>query len=380
MLLRDCKDKEKLLDILHLALGSQSRMKYRLSPQEWRDNLLIFQQHGIIAVVMHGISRYSANYLGLPSELLFEWLGKSLAVEAKLKSKYDQEKGFARKLRASNIPVVVLKGSAFAQYYPKPETRECGDLDCFLMGKKEEGDALVVAAGGKMEAGGYKHSHLYYNGLVIENHRFLTSFDNTLTGIKTERLLQKLIRVGCSPLDETSGLLKPSPLFNAFFLIKHASRHFLKEGINLRFLLDWFFFIKAEQYNVDWPKVFSMMKENHIYNFACVMTALCVERLGAQNVVEPLREASEKANARLTSMVFDDILTIRKPFFSENIFQKSLRILRRFYRMWVFRSLADEVYSRLVWNSMFYNSISNRKVKDVIVEDRIDKDGCLNEE
>lgn len=110
------------------------------------------------------------------------------------------------------------------------------------------------------------------------------------------------------------------------------------------------------------------------------MTALCVERLGAQNVVEPLREASEKANARLTSMVFDDILTIRKPFFSENIFQKSLRILRRFYRMWVFRSLADEVYSRLVWNSMFYNSITNRKVKDVIVEDRIDKDGCLNEE
>ena len=115
MLLRDCKDKEKLLDILHLALGSQSRMKYRLSPQEWRDNLLIFQQHGIIAVVMHGISRYSANDLGLPSELLFEWLGKSLVVEAKLKNKFDQEKGFARKLRASNIPVIVLKGSAFAQ-------------------------------------------------------------------------------------------------------------------------------------------------------------------------------------------------------------------------------------------------------------------------
>ena len=31
------------------------------------------------------------------------------------------------------IPVVVLRGMAFAQYYPNPLFRECGDLDCCMM-------------------------------------------------------------------------------------------------------------------------------------------------------------------------------------------------------------------------------------------------------
>jgi hypothetical protein len=113
------------------------------------------------------------------------------------------------------------------------------------MGKKAEGDKVVVEIGGKMKEAGYKHSHLLYRGLTIENHQFITSFDNSKLGIRTEQLLQSLIKEGYTPIGDTK-LLNPCAEFNALFLIKHAQRHFIKEGIRIRYLLDWALFLKAE--------------------------------------------------------------------------------------------------------------------------------------
>ena len=188
---------------------------------------------------------------------------------------------FAKKLSEHGIQTTVLKGLAYASYYPSPYQRESGDLDCYLMGKKEEGDRIVVEIGGRMEEAGYKHSHLYYKSLTIENHNFITSFDNTKLGVKTERLLQEIIKDGCRPIGD-SKLLNPSADFNALFLIKHAQRHFIKEGICIRHLLDWAFFLKAESKNVNWAKVLPLMEECRILKFAQVLTTLCVDKLGMQ--------------------------------------------------------------------------------------------------
>ena len=359
---RTCKDREPLLGLIRLALGAKETLPFCLSSKEWTDFLSVLQQQGIIAVVMNGISKFNASDLGITSDILFKWVGKALAVETMLKMKFEHEKEFAQRMWERNIPVVVLKGSAFGRYYPKPETRECGDLDCFMLGKKTEGDLATVAIGGKMKDGGYKHSHLFYKGLTIENHQYLTSFDNTKTGVKAERLLQGLIVEKCSTIG-TTCLLTPSPFFNAFFLIKHANRHFVKEGINLRYLVDWYFFLKAEQYNIDWEKMFLMMKDCHIYNFACVMTALCIEELGLNEVVPLLHEAAVKCDKDMCRKVLDDIFERHPPFLQENVSQKILRICRRFRRMWKYRFLADETYLRLVWNTLIYNSVISGKAK-----------------
>ena len=147
------------------------------------------------------------------------------------------------------------------------------------MGKKDEGDKIVVEIGGKMEKAGYKHSHLYYKGLIIENHNFLTSFDKAKLGVRTERLLQEQISIGCRAIGDTK-LRTPSADFNALFLIKHAQRHFIKDGICVRYLLDWAFFLKAESQNVNWDKVISMMEECRIWEFAKVMKRLCIKQHG----------------------------------------------------------------------------------------------------
>lgn len=114
--------------------------------------------------------------------LLMKWLSAATALEQSMRRMQMTAEEFAEEMEKRDIPVVVLKGLAFAQYYPNPLHRECGDQDCYMLGKKEEGDRIVVEMGGIMEEAGYKHSHLSYKGMTIENHRFFTDFDNTQTG------------------------------------------------------------------------------------------------------------------------------------------------------------------------------------------------------
>ena len=326
------------------------------TPRDWEFFYALSKRQGIVAIIFEAIKSIPKE-IAPPKPITMRWISHALSIEEQMKKKEAVAVAFAEKLSEKGIQTVVLKGLAYASYYPNPYHRESGDLDCYLMGKKEEGDKITVEIGGKMEEAGYKHSHLYYKGLIIENHNFLTSFDNTKLGIRTERLLQELISQGCRPIGDTK-LQNPSADFNALFLIKHAQRHFIKEGICVRHLLDWAFFVKAESQNVHWEKIIPIMRECRILEFAKVMTRLCIDQLGMKLDIEELSSPMEILDA-----VLADILGGQPDLFHENFVQKIGRIIRRFYRMWKFHSLADESYCRLVWNSLVFSSYLKRNPK-----------------
>ncbi len=323
---------------------------------EWGQIYQLSKKQGIVAIIFDAIKAIPKEFAP-PKPIILKWLSNTLSIEQQMKKKEAVAVEFAEKLSERGIQTVVLKGLSYASYYPNPYHRESGDLDCYLMGKKDEGDKITVEIGGKMKAAGYKHSHLYYKGLTIENHNYLTSFDNTKLGVRTEQLLQELINIGCHPIGETK-LQNPSADFNALFLIKHAQRHFIKEGICIRHLLDWAFFLKAKSQSVNWDKVIPMMKECRILEFAKVMTRLCIEQFD-MNI--DIGEVSSPM--KISDAVLADILSGQPDLFHENFVQKISRIIRRFHRMWKFRSLADESYCRLVWNSFAFSSYLKRNPK-----------------
>ena len=327
-----------------------------ITPSDWEQLYLLSKRQGVTAIIFDAIKDIPKK-IAPPKSIVLKWISNALPIEEQMRKKEAVAVEFAGKLSERGIQIVVLKGLAYASYYPNPYHRESGDLDCYLMGQKDLGDKVTVEMGGKMEEAGYKHSHLYYKGLTIENHNFITSFDNTKLGIRTERLLQDCIKDGCRPIGNTK-LLNPSADFNALFLIKHAQRHFIKEGICVRHLLDWAFFLKAESANVNWERVVPLMQECRILEFAKVMTRLCIEQLGITIDIEEL-----SSPMKISDAVLADILGEQPDLFHENSAQKIGRLIRRFYRMWKFRSLADESYCRLVWNSLAFSSYLKRNPK-----------------
>lgn len=333
-----------------------------LTPDDWQTLFEQSKKQGVSAVVFDKIQSLPKE-VAPPRNILIGWYSQALYVEQQLKKMFSLSAEYADKMYENDLPVVVLKGLSFGAYYPNPMTRECGDLDCYMMGKGREGDRITALIGGKVEDGGYKHAHLHYKGLTIENHYYLTNFNNTKRGIYTERYLQQLIEGGHRQLAKTH-LLSPSADFNAFFLIKHALMHFICEGINLRHLLDWAFFLQKEQESVDWENLVPEMEKCRIIRFAQVMTEMCVEFLGMDISVKSLRIPSEDGTGcALVHQVMQDIMDGHPDISKESFLQKCFRILRRFGRMWRYRSLASESYWLMVWNTFSFSSYLKRKVK-----------------
>ena len=120
---------------------------------------------------------------------------------------------------------------AFAQYYPVPEHRECGDCDVYLGEDWQTGNEVVEKLGGRFETGTYKHSRVQIGNLMVENHKYLTSFNGTKQGKKIERLMERAIEEGDEKYIDGSSLICPNDYFNALFLLRHDQA--IMDGKNL---------------------------------------------------------------------------------------------------------------------------------------------------
>lgn len=345
--------------LLRAAIGTGPFFERPRTSDEWRAMYRLSVVQGVTAVVFDFVKTLPKSEAP-DRALLMEWLSAATSVEQTMRRMQVTAEAFAEEMDKREIPVVVLKGMAFAQYYPNPLFRECGDLDCYMMGK-EEGDLAAVELGGKVEEAGYKHSHLFYKGLTIENHRFFTDFDNTPTGILTEQALGELMLEEHTYLGN-SKLRCPSANFNALFLLKHAQGHFMDEGIRMRHVLDWALFLRKKQEEVDWSKVLPMLEVTHTAQFAGVMTAIAVRYLRIEVHNKGLLALASNAEQKMVDAVLADIMGEQPAIYVKGLWHKTKRILRRFRRMWKFRLLASESYPRMVWNAFAFSSYMKRGV------------------
>ena len=346
--------------LLRAAIGTEPCYRRSLTSDEWRALYRVCVVQGVTAVVFDFVKTLPKSEAP-DMALLMEWLSAATAVEQTMRRMQITAEEFAEEMERREIPVVVLKGLAFAQYYKNPLHRECGDLDCYMMGKKEAGDLAALELGGTMEEAGYKHSHLLFKGLTIENHRFFTDFDNTPTGMLTEQVLGELIQEEQTYLGD-SKLSCPSANFNALFLLKHTQGHFIDEGIRMRHVLDWALFLRAKQEEVDWSKVLLMLETTRTAQFAGVMTAIAVRSLSIEVLNKGLLTLASNAELKMVKAVLADIMGEQPPIYVNGLWHKTKRILRRFRRMWKYRSLASESYPRMVWNAFAFSSYMKREV------------------
>lgn len=111
------------------------------TPKGWEFFYILSKKQGVLAIIFDVIKAIPKE-LAPPKSVTMRWISHALSIEEQMKKKEIVAIEFAEKLSEQGIQTVVLKGLAYASYYPNPYYRESGDLDCFLLGKKEEGDKI----------------------------------------------------------------------------------------------------------------------------------------------------------------------------------------------------------------------------------------------
>lgn len=245
---------------------------------DWRKIYTIAAHQGVLALVFDAVATLPLEQQP-PKSLKMQWIASIANIEQRYNYQKSVAKDLAEQFYKNGITTYVLKGFAIANYYPKPEHRECGDLDCFLGGEYERGNCLAESIGAKVTREYYKHSIIVYRKLMVENHQFCIGVRGSRDLKEFERHLESTISKGATQI-EGSHLIKPSADFNALFITMHAMTHFLVEGIKVRHILDWAMLLKAEQDNINWEEFYKWADRMHMTRFADALTAISVEYFG----------------------------------------------------------------------------------------------------
>lgn len=263
-----------------------------LSPQDWGELYRLAKHQGVTAVVFEKIKALPRE-VAPPKEVTMKWMSHSMSIERQTRTIYQRCANFAQLMHEQGLHTLVLKGVAASLYYPNQWHREYGDLDCYLYkeesgeivwsGCYEEGNCIAEQAGYVVERGFYKHSHIKYEGLEVENHQFSLPIKDGKATKALERELRRLVALndGRKQIGDTH-MYGPSADFNALFLTAHAMSHFLYESIKLRHVMDWALFLQAEQDSVDWNNFWQWCERMHYTRFVQCMNYICMQYLGVE--------------------------------------------------------------------------------------------------
>ena len=160
-------------------------------------------------------------------------------------------------LDAAGIPSVLLKGQGLAQYYPKPELRQCGDIDLYV-GLQRYADsydilrplATEIEDRKALEVG--KHYDFFVGKVAVEIHRYSDRYptpklDRIYQEVSLEGLGKNLVPIQFSGVE----VMTPSDEYNAFYIFSHLFHHFLINGLGARQLCDWMLFLRSRSSHID---------------------------------------------------------------------------------------------------------------------------------
>lgn len=286
-----------------------------VTPGVWQEVYLTGKSQGVTGLLFEKIKTLPKE-VAPPREVVMQWMSHTMSIERQTKALYQKSAEFADLMAKEGLQTMVLKGLALCGYFPNPWHREYGDLDCYLYEVKkgkvlwdgcyERGNLVAEANSIEVERGFYKHSHIKYKGVEVENHQFALPIKDGPEVKDLERELRRCVATPqCLKQIGKTNLYRPPADFTALFLTAHSLSHFLFESIKLRHILDWAFFVKAEYKNIDWENFWQWCERMKYTRFVMCLNYICTHYLKMELPNEVNR--TEPVIPKLGDRMLDDI-------------------------------------------------------------------------
>ena len=348
-----------LLQLLSIAIN---RKCFILDDNvDWRNVLILAQKQGVRGLAYEALEllkQENAECGSFPDRTtLMQWYAQTAFVEKMFARHVAFAKDVAELWKQHGIKTVVFKGLAHSRYYPRAEHREFGDFDCYLIDAYGEcayrqGNEVARKKGLEVDDGWYKHSHIAYKNLTIENHRYFTSVRRGGTDLALYQYMVEAIGDG-SQLERLYGTdIYVLPLeAEGLFMLYHSLTHFLVEGINLRHFVDWACWIKTNQAKVEWTEFYSLCKRFRLDGFADVLNTIATKYLGVELNDKRIFADSEFAERTIDSALFDDSSIYNR---GKGQWYQRLHVIGNAFRYsWKYRDVAHYSMIGYVWQFVY---------------------------
>ena len=353
------KSASTLLQLLHIAINR--KICTIENNVDWLYVLKLAQKQGVRGLVYEALEllkQEDADCTCFPERMtLMQWYAQTLFVEKKIAQHVHLAKNVVELWKQHGIKTIVFKGLAHSRYYPKPEHREFGDFDCYLIGPDGncaycEGNEIAKKDNLTVDDSWYKHSHIAYKNLTIENHQFFTSARRGGTDKALHQYIVKAIGNGSQleRLDGTDIYILPVEA-EGLFMLYHSLTHFLVEGINLRHFVDWACWIKANQDKLEWSVFYSLCKRFRLDGFADVLNTIAAKYLGVELNDNRIFADSKFAESTIKSALYDDSSIYNR---GKGQWYQRLHVIGNAFRYsWKFRDVAHYSMIGYVWQFVY---------------------------
>ena len=336
-----------VIDLIRKAVDDCFLIDQQLLKQaNWSEVMAFCLSQGVAGICFDALEKMEEASRP-PKMLLMEWFGQVVSHENLYKQHKVALSYLAKFYEQEGIRMMLLKGYGLSLFWPKPEHRPVGDIDCYNFGQQELADRRMSEKYSiEIDNSHHKHSVFQFENTTVENHYSFLNIHAHRSTAEIERILEEELKNDLNVQEdrEIKNMYYPSVRFNSLYLLRHSAEHFASVDINLRQVLDWGFFVRAN--NVDWDWLLCQLDRVGMKQYLAVLNVICVRYLGFDASLFPALEVDE----RLVERSLNDILS---PEFKKERHKNPLaEIVYRFRRWNANRWKHDIVYRESAWQSL----------------------------
>ena len=249
-------------EIIQVALGNRNNLSRVPSTEKWMSLNALSVKQTVAGVCFCGVQRLPKEQLvHLPKQLMMQWFALAEQIRQRNFLLNERAKELTEKFAERGFRSCVLKGQSMVRLYSYSDSgklglyRQSGDIDVWLW---KEGWSLkenrkeVVRFARSIQPNATEtdlHIAVEWKGTDVELHYKPSYFFNPIANRRFSKW--------CSEYDKgkfritDNGFSVPDSEFNRVFLLSHAYRHYVREGIGLRQLMDYYFLLRNHDLNVD---------------------------------------------------------------------------------------------------------------------------------
>ena len=353
------KNADTLLLLLSIAINKRAHaITGRVN---WLKVLSLAELQGVRGLAYEALELLKQDDAGCTdfpdTATLMQWYAQTDYVEKTFAKHTALANEMAEQWGQHGIRTIVFKGMAHSRYYPKPEHREFGDFDCYLIDNEgncayRQGDELARGNGLEVDDSWYKHSHISYRNLTIENHQFFTSARRGGKDMALHQYIVESVGDGSNlkRLGDTNIYVLPL-VAEGLFMLYHSLVHFLVEGIKIRHFVDWACWIKVNHDNIQWSDFYALCRRFGLDGFVDVMNTIAVKHLGVELHDKDIFAASESAVRTIESALYDDTSIYNRG--KGRWYERWHVVSNAFRHSWKFRDVAHYSMIGYAWQFVY---------------------------
>ena len=267
--------------LMHLVSVSAIGLPFELPKKElcWRRLFDLASEQAVFALAAAAARPvWNTLEVTLRQEVRAHLYSAIMAEETRTKAVWELMSWFQNE----DIPFALLKGMGLAALYKTPELREYGDVDIYT-GRKFENRALALLQRhgvsitkrnpAQHESAGY-HSDIG----EIELHAYLfREEDRKLWFGRSEKYTDAIEPFICQTIDEKHRIPVLSVQNNAEFLCLHFIKHFIREGISIRNIVDLGLFLQEYGKEVNFDRLWELLTSLRYDGIIQTVLNICVD-------------------------------------------------------------------------------------------------------